>query len=43
CGFVDKGVTSMQKELGKEVELKEVKEKLLKSLEKVFNFQLEDI
>jgi len=43
CGFVDKGVTSMQKELGKEVKLKEVKEKLLKSLEKVFNFQLEDI
>jgi len=25
CGFVDKGVTSMQKELGKPVEMEEVK------------------
>lgn len=28
CGFVDKDVTSMQKELGQKVELEEVKEKL---------------
>ncbi|MCL2435033.1 MAG: lipoyl(octanoyl) transferase LipB [Lentimicrobiaceae bacterium] len=26
CGFIDKGVTSMQKELGKPVDMKEVKE-----------------
>lgn len=43
CGFIDKGVTSMQKELGKKIDLKEVKEKLLKSFERVFNFQLEAI
>lgn len=29
CGFVNKGVTSMQKELGKEVDMHMVKEKLL--------------
>jgi len=28
CGFVDKGVTSMQKELGKEVDMEEVKSRL---------------
>ncbi len=28
CGFVDKGVTSLQKELGREVNMQEVKEKL---------------
>lgn len=43
CGFIDKGVTSMQKELGKPIDFEDVKNNLLKSLEKVFNFQLEDI
>lgn len=43
CGFIDKGVTSMQKELGKQIDTEEVKEILLKSFEKVFNFQMEDI
>ncbi len=43
CGFIDKGVTSMQKELGKFIDFEEVKNTLLKSLEKVFNFQLVDI
>ena len=28
CGFIDKGVTSMQKELGTEVDMKALKEKL---------------
>ena len=28
CGFTDKGVTSLQKELGKEMDMEEVKEKL---------------
>jgi lipoyl(octanoyl) transferase len=36
CGFVDKGVTSMQKELGHEVDVDEVKIKLKKNLQKVF-------
>lgn len=43
CGFVDKGVTSMQKELGKQIDFNEVKSNLLKSFERVFNFKLEDI
>lgn len=43
CGFIDKGVTSMQKEMGKTIDIKEVKDHLLNSLEKVFNFKLEDI
>ena len=41
CGFIDKGVTSMQKELGEIIDLEDVKENLLKSFEKVFNFQVE--
>jgi lipoyl(octanoyl) transferase len=36
CGFVDKGVTSMQKELGQEVDLNEVKNRLKKNLQQVF-------
>ena len=43
CGFVDKGVTSMQKELGAEVDFAEVQSKLLNFFEKIFSFQLEDI
>jgi len=42
CGFVDKGVTSMEKELGKKVNMNEVKSKLLKSFETVFGFKLKD-
>lgn len=30
CGFVDKGVTSLQKELGREVPMQEVKDRLVK-------------
>lgn len=41
CGFIDKGVTSMQKELGKSINLEDVKGNLLKSFERVFNFSIE--
>jgi lipoyl(octanoyl) transferase len=37
CGFVDKGVTSLQKELGREVPFDEVREKLLHELIKYLN------
>lgn len=37
CGFVDKGVTSMQKELGKELNFEEVKTNLKEKLQQVFN------
>lgn len=33
CGFVDKGVTSLQKELGRDIDLAEVKERLCRELE----------
>jgi len=36
CGFVDKGVTSMQKELGHVVDFEELKSLLRKELEKIF-------
>jgi lipoyl(octanoyl) transferase len=36
CGFTDKGVTSLQKESGKEIDLQTVKKFLLKSFEDVF-------
>ena len=32
CGFMDKGVTSLQKELGREVSMEEVTERLRKEL-----------
>ena len=40
CGFLDKGVTSMQKELGKLQNFTEVKEKLLHNLLTEFNVSL---
>jgi len=39
CGFVDKGVTSMEKELGKKVNFDEVKQELKKQLSKVFELK----
>ncbi len=30
CGFTDKGVTSIQQEMGREADMKEVKEKIQK-------------
>jgi lipoyl(octanoyl) transferase len=40
CGIVDKGVTSMQKELGRTVDFEEVKTLLQKSFEEVFESKL---
>ena len=39
CGIVDKSVTSMQKELGREVDMQEVQQKLKGHLKKLFDFQ----
>ena len=39
CGIVDKTVTSMQKELSKEVDIQEVQHKLKGHLKKLFDFQ----
>lgn len=39
CGFTDKGVTSLQKELGKEVPLNEVKEICREKMREVFDFR----
>ena len=39
CGIVDKSVTSMQKELSKEVDMQEVQDKLKSHLKKLFDFQ----
>jgi lipoyl(octanoyl) transferase len=36
CGFKDKGVTSLQKETGKEIDIQEVKKYLLASFKEVF-------
>lgn len=40
CGIDDKAVTSLQKELGKKVEIEEVKSKLLVNLANLFDFDL---
>lgn len=40
CGFVDKGVTSMQKELKKKIDFEEVKEKLRSNLIRLFDLSL---
>ncbi|MEZ5013827.1 MAG: lipoyl(octanoyl) transferase LipB [Chitinophagales bacterium] len=37
CGITDKGVTSLQKELGREVDMEKVKEKVLLYFREVFN------
>lgn len=39
CGFVDKGVTSMEKELHSKVDINEVKEKLREKLVEVFDLE----
>ncbi|MEN8956378.1 MAG: lipoyl(octanoyl) transferase LipB, partial [Flavobacteriales bacterium] len=38
CGIDDKAVTSMQQELGKEIDIKEVKDRLLINLANLFDF-----
>lgn len=40
CGIQDKKVTSLQQELGRAVEMQEVKDKLLKHMEEVFGFEI---
>ena len=40
CGIQNKKVTSMKEELGREVDVSEVKQKLKKNFETVFNVQL---
>jgi lipoyl(octanoyl) transferase len=40
CGFVDKGVTSMEKELGKKVDFEKVKDLLKSKFEEVFGMNL---
>jgi lipoyl(octanoyl) transferase len=41
CGITDKGVTSLQKELGREVDLEEVKAKVLLHMQELFNFSIQ--
>ena len=40
CGIKDKSVTSMNKELGIEISMNNLKEKLKKHFEKLFRFKL---
>ena len=40
CGIVDKQVTSLQKELGKKLDMEEVKNKLKIHIEKLFEMEL---
>jgi lipoyl(octanoyl) transferase len=40
CGFTDKGVTSMQKELGKELDIEKVKDKLKGQIRNTLNMNL---
>jgi lipoyl(octanoyl) transferase len=40
CGFVDKGVTSIKQEIGKEVDMAELKQKMKLNIQKVFDLQL---
>lgn len=39
CGFVDKGVTSLEKELGRKMDMKEVRQNLKKKLAEVFGYE----
>jgi lipoyl(octanoyl) transferase len=40
CGIQNKKVTSIKEELGREVNVEEVKERIKKNFEKVFNVQI---
>jgi lipoyl(octanoyl) transferase len=40
CGIQDKQVTSLQKELGKEIDMEDAKEKVKQNFERVFNVEL---
>ena len=43
CGFVDKGVTSMEKELGKKLDFEEVKKVLSTKMQQLFKFEFADL
>lgn len=43
CGFIDKSVTSLQKELGREMDFEEVKSKVKKQLKEVFALFYSDL
>ena len=43
CGFLDKGVTSLQKELGRKMDFEEVKQKVKYHLSKVFHLELNEM
>ena len=42
CGFVDKSVTSLQQELGRELDIEEIKTKLKRNLQLVFGYECYD-
>jgi len=42
CGITDKQVTSLKKELGKEIDLEEVKKKVLFHIVKLFKMTITD-
>ena len=41
CGIDDKAVTSMEKEMGKELDFQEVSDKMLKNLIEIFEMEME--
>jgi lipoyl(octanoyl) transferase len=43
CGFLDKGVTSLQKELGRKMDFEEVKQKVKHHLKEVFHLEYEEM
>jgi len=43
CGFMDKGVTSMEKELGRKLDFEEVKKEVKKQLANILGFKFEEI
>lgn len=43
CGFTDKGVTSMEKELGKTLDMEEIKGVIAQEFTNVFGFEFEEV
>lgn len=43
CGFVDKGVTSLQKELGRKLDFEEVKQKVKYHLKEIFHLEFDEM
>jgi len=43
CGFINKGVTSLKKELGREIDLEDVKQKVKQHLKEEFHLMFEDL